>query len=89
MEKFLDLRGRTVNKFSALLCFSQLEKQRAAEAKAAGMVPEAGEVDLLAFDDADLALATFDSLIDEVCGLCLRFGGSEISCDDDSGEPCC
>jgi hypothetical protein len=45
---------------------SQLEKEKAAQAMAAGQAPKEGDVDLLSFDDADLALATFDALIDDV-----------------------
>jgi len=44
----------------------QLEKERAAQAKAAGEAVKDGDVDLLSFDDEDLALATFDALIDDV-----------------------
>ena len=44
----------------------QLEKERAAQAKAAGEAAKEGDIDLLSFDDEDLALATFDALIDDV-----------------------
>ena len=44
----------------------QLEKERAAQAKAAGEAVKEGDIDLLSFDDEDLALATFDALIDDV-----------------------